>query len=121
MSQPGRAADVFTVQRPWGSFTQFATNESVTVKTITVQPGSRLSLQRHGHRGELWQVLQGPLDITVDDRTWSAAVGELIWVPQGAVHRLGNSGGQPGTLLEVAFGRFDEDDIERLEDDYSRG
>lgn len=106
--------------RPWGGFEQFALNEQVTVKIITVDPGKRLSLQRHESRGELWVVLDVPLDVTVDDRTWSAAPGERVWVPQGALHRLGNSGEKTGRILEVAHGHFDEDDIERLEDDYAR-
>ena len=38
-------------ERPWGHFDQFATNEPVTVKIITVEPGHRLSLQRHHLRG----------------------------------------------------------------------
>ncbi|HKG51037.1 MAG TPA: phosphomannose isomerase type II C-terminal cupin domain [Actinomycetales bacterium] len=110
----------FVSRRPWGAFQQFATNEPVTVKIITVEPGHRLSLQRHAHRGELWQVLDVPIDVEVDGRTWSAEVGEQIWVPLGAVHRMANSGDRPGRLLEIAFGHFDEDDIERLQDDYSR-
>ncbi|WP_040159439.1 phosphomannose isomerase type II C-terminal cupin domain [Mobilicoccus massiliensis] len=113
--------DVFTVERPWGRFENFATNQSVTVKVITVEPGSRLSLQKHAQRAEMWQVLdEAPLDITVDDRQWTAQQGELIWIPLGAVHRMGNSGSRPARILEVGFGHFDEDDIERLEDDYSR-
>lgn len=112
--------DIFAVERPWGAFQQFVSNETVTVKIITVQPGHRLSLQRHEHRGEMWQILDVPIDITVDDRQWSAQVGETVWVPHGSLHRMGNSGSQPGRLLEVAFGHFDEDDIERLEDDYAR-
>ena len=112
--------DIFVVQRPWGQFQQFVSNETVTVKIITVQPGHRLSLQRHQHRGEMWQILDGPIDITVGDRTWPAQPGELVWVPCGATHRMGNSGSRPSRLLEVAFGHFDEDDIERLEDDYAR-
>jgi mannose-6-phosphate isomerase len=112
--------DVFSVERPWGDFEQFVSNETVTVKVITVQPGHRLSLQRHEHRGEMWQVLDGPIDVTVDDRQWRAERGEIVWVPRGAVHRMGNSGSEPGRLLEVGFGHFDENDIERLEDDYSR-
>ena len=120
-SAAGRAADVFVVERPWGRFQQFTHNEAVTVKTITVEPGRRLSLQRHRVRSELWQVLDGPLDITVDGRHWSAPPGELVWVARGAVHRIGNSGAEPGRILEIAFGHFDEDDIERLEDDYARG
>jgi mannose-6-phosphate isomerase len=111
---------MFVVERPWGQFQQFVSNETVTVKIITVEPGHRLSLQRHRHRGEMWQILDGPIDIVVDDRQWQAQPGEVVWVPHGAVHRMGNSGGEPGRLLEVAFGHFDENDIERLEDDYSR-
>jgi len=112
--------DIFAVERPWGKFQQFVSNEQVTVKIITVEPGHRLSLQRHEHRGEMWQILDVPMDITVDDRTWPAQPGEMIWVPSGATHRMGNSGSRPARLLEVAFGHFDEDDIERLQDDYAR-
>jgi mannose-1-phosphate guanylyltransferase/mannose-6-phosphate isomerase len=112
--------DIFVAERPWGTFQQFVSNEQVTVKIITVQPGHRLSLQRHSHRGEMWQVLAVPIDIMVDDRTWTAEAGETVWVPRGSTHRMGNSGSQPGRLLEVAFGHFDEGDIERLQDDYAR-
>ena len=112
--------DIFVAERPWGNFQQFVSNEQVTVKIITVQPGHRLSLQKHDHRGEMWQVLDVPIDITVDDRHWTALPGETVWVPRGATHRMGNSGELPGRLLEVAFGHFDEDDIERLQDDYAR-
>ncbi len=85
-----------------------------------MQPGHRLSLQRHDHRGEMWQVLDVPIQVTVDDRSWLAQPGETVWVPRGATHRMGNPGEQPGRLLEVAFGLFDESDIERLQDDYVR-
>lgn len=112
--------DIFVAERPWGAFQQFVSNEQVTVKIITVQPGHRLSLQRHDHRGEMWAVLDVPIDITVDDREWVAEPGETVWVPRGSVHRMGNSGDRPGRLLEVGFGHFDESDIERLQDDYAR-
>lgn len=112
--------DIVVERRPWGAFEQFVCNEQVTVKLITIQPGQRLSLQRHDLRGEMWQVLDGPIDITLDSRTWSAQTGERVWVPQGAVHRMGNSVNTPARVLEVAFGHFDEDDIRRLEDDYER-
>ena len=106
--------------RPWGHFRQLTHNEQTTVKIITVDPGARLSLQTHEHRGEFWVVLDGPLDITVGERTWSAPRGEEVWIPRGATHRAGNSGTEPGRILEIAHGHFDEDDIVRLEDDYSR-
>ena len=115
-----RCDEVFADQRPWGQFEQFVRNEAVTVKIITVNPGQRLSLQTHGHRDEMWQILDSPLEIQVGDRTWAAQRGERAWVPMGCRHRIANHGKQSGRLLEIAFGVFDEDDIERLEDDYNR-
>ena len=112
--------EIFVQERPWGQFEQFVSNERVTVKIITVQPGHRLSLQTHENRGEFWQVLDGPIEVTVGEQTWAAQPGEKVWVPQGAVHRMANRGETAGRLLEVAFGDFDEADIVRLEDDYAR-
>lgn len=107
-------------ERPWGRFDQYSHNERSTVKIITVEPGRRLSLQRHAQRSEYWVIVDGPVDVTVDDATWAAETGERVWVPVGTVHRLGNSGTAPVRILELGFGEFDEADIERLEDDYSR-
>lgn len=115
-----RRDDVFTVERPWGRFQQFTLNEATTVKTITVEPGQRLSLQRHRHRSELWQILDGALEITRDDEVFTAVAGEMVWVPVGTVHRMANRTQEAARLLEVGFGTFDEDDIERLQDDYDR-
>lgn len=115
-----RCDEVFVAERPWGKFQQFLSNEAVTVKIITVNPGHRLSLQTHGHRDEMWQVLDVPIDIQIDDHIWTAQPGERIWAPQGCRHRMGNSGTEPGRVLEIAFGDFDESDIERLQDDYAR-
>jgi mannose-1-phosphate guanylyltransferase/mannose-6-phosphate isomerase len=111
---------VFVEERPWGRFQQFVANRPVTVKTITVDPGCRLSLQRHQHREELWHVLDGLADVHVDGVEQTLGAGAMLMVPRGAAHRLGNSGSVPVRVLEIAFGHFDEDDIERLEDDYSR-
>ncbi len=106
--------------RPWGDFEQFTLNERTTVKVITVEPGARLSKQRHDHRGEFWKVLDGPMQIEVDGESWMAQSGDDIWVPQGATHRMSNPTSEPARILEIAYGHFDELDIERLEDDYSR-
>lgn len=107
-------------RRPWGRFEQLTLNERTTVKVITVEPGQRLSLQHHERRAEFWQVLDGPLDVTVGADSWQAQAGERLWIPQGTVHRLGNPGDTAGRVLEIAYGDFDECDIVRLEDDYER-
>ena len=111
---------VFVSERPWGQFQQFVQNECVTVKIITVEPGHRLSLQRHGRRSEMWHILDAPIDIEIEGKRWTAQPGDQVWAPTGALHRMGNSGTVSGRILEIAFGDFDEADIERLEDDYTR-
>ncbi|MCU1679166.1 MAG: mannose-6-phosphate isomerase, type 2 [Frankiales bacterium] len=112
--------DVHRDERPWGHFERFTLNTTSTVKCITVDPGHRLSLQRHEGRDEWWTVLDSPLDVEIDGRAWTAMPGERIWIPRGTAHRVGNTGSTPARFLEVAFGHFDEDDIERLDDDYTR-
>jgi mannose-1-phosphate guanylyltransferase/mannose-6-phosphate isomerase len=107
-------------ERPWGRFEQFVHNEAVTVKIITVAPGQRLSLQSHTQRDELWQVIDGHADVEVAGKAEIHAAGGRAWIPRGSTHRLGNSGTTPVRVLEIAFGHFDEEDIERLVDDYNR-
>ena len=117
---PASPPDAVTERRPWGEFTQLCLNEPVTVKIITVAAGAELSLQRHRHRAELWVALDPTLRVEVDGRAWRPAVGERVWIPAGAAHRLAAPGAQGGRVLEVAFGRFDEADIERFSDRYGR-
>ena len=48
-------------------------------------------------------------------------MGESIYVPLGAVHRLENRGEEPVVLIEVQIGSYlGEDDIVRYEDKYRR-
>lgn len=119
-ARPPPLATIGHSERPWGSFEQFVHNEAVTVKIITVSPHQRLSLQRHTQRDEFWQVIDGPADIEVGGEATSVLTGERAWIPRGCTHRLGNSGTATVRILEIAFGHFDEEDIERLDDDYDR-
>ena len=107
------------VIRPWGSFMQYARNHRVTVSLMTVAPGQRLSLQSHRQRAELWIALDDHALIQVGDEIIQAAAGQEVWIPAGVQHRLSSSG--PATrVLEVAFGSWRQDDIQRYADDYQR-
>jgi mannose-1-phosphate guanylyltransferase/mannose-6-phosphate isomerase len=120
-AQADRTAEhqILTEQRPWGGFERFTWNERSTVKIIHVAPGQRLSLQRHRHRDELWVALDPGAVFEVAGRRIEPEVGERVLIRAGDTHRLGSSG--PAVrVLEIAFGDFDEDDIERLEDAYGR-
>jgi mannose-6-phosphate isomerase len=110
---------IFQDERPWGNFRQFSLNHPTTVKILTVAAGGTLSLQVHKLRDELWIVLDDGLRIQVDDRVVDPSVGDEIVIMRGQQHRLSSLGAQ-GRVLEIGFGHFDEDDIERVEDAYGR-
>src|SRR4029079_14793487 len=79
--------DVLTVERPRGSFDVLLSNAPATVKVITVAAGQRLSLQRHQSRDEMWQVLDGLVDVEVDGQRTRPGPGQRVWVRRGATHR----------------------------------
>jgi len=105
--------------RPWGQFRRYTCDEPSTVKLITVEAGQPLSLQRHANRDELWIVLDEGLVVQVGDEIRSATAGDEFFIPRGVVHRV-TGGDRRGRFVEICFGDFDEDDIERLEDRYGR-
>ena len=110
------------VDKPWGSFDQYALNAPCTVKILTCNPGQMLSLQRHHHRSELWVALDAGVIVELDGRVITPDRGAEIWLPAGCVHRLSCASQTTHAVrvLEVSFGTFDENDIERLEDVYGR-
>jgi mannose-1-phosphate guanylyltransferase/mannose-6-phosphate isomerase len=107
------------IVRPWGAFQQYAFNEECTVSLMTVTPGQRLSLQAHTGRAELWVVLDDGAEIQVGEEILHPAAGDEIWIPANTKHRLG-SRGPAVRVLEVAFGNWQQSDIERFADDYAR-
>ncbi|MCJ8346331.1 phosphomannose isomerase type II C-terminal cupin domain [bacterium] len=111
----------YSENRPWGSFTHLYDTKYTKVKTITVQPGQRLSLQSHKHRSEHWTVVQGIATVWLGDTIQDLQVGESTFIAVGTKHRLQNKTDQIVEIIEVQTGTyFGEDDIFRYEDDYNR-
>ncbi|MDD1724078.1 MAG: cupin domain-containing protein, partial [Methanospirillum sp.] len=109
------------VYRPWGSYVGLEIGTGFQIKRITVEPGKRLSLQRHHHRSEHWVVVHGAADVELDGQSLFIRPGESTFVPAGVMHRLSNSGKIPLEVIEVQIGEYlEEDDIERVEDDFKR-
>ena len=109
------------VFRPWGSYDSVDSGSNYQVKRITVNPGARLSLQRHKHRAEHWVVVEGLASVHVDGVDHLLNANDSIYIPVGAVHCLANETDETLHLVEVQSGSYlGEDDIERLEDLYGR-
>ncbi len=109
-------------ERPWGSYTVLDESApTFKVKLLEVEPGQRLSYQRHAHRNEHWVIVEGTARVTLDGAVLDLGTGQAIDIPLGSAHRVANPGTSPLVLVEVQRGDyFGEDDIERLEDDFGR-
>lgn len=108
-------------ERPWGRYVKFYQEFGVWVKRVEVNPGCRLSLQKHRQRSEKWIIVEGSGRVVLEGADRDVGKGDVIDIAVGEVHRIGNTGEVPLVFIEVACGEYlGEDDIIRLQDDYER-
>jgi cytidyltransferase-like protein len=107
------------VARPWGWYRVIDQGKGYKVKELEILPGKRLSMQRHKHRAERWNVVQGTCTIITDykrevqSRDLSAhdmpyTVNKMVW------HQACNNTTTSCKIIEVQIGDIcEESDIER--------
>jgi mannose-6-phosphate isomerase-like protein (cupin superfamily) len=94
-----------------------------------VKPGARLSWQYHSRRAEIWRVVEGPVGIVCSNTDEEGELvcydtGETIFLEKGERHRL--IGLEYWGVVAEFWQHTDpdhpsgEDDIIRVQDDYSR-
>ena len=109
------------VYRPWGYYDSIDNGIGFQVKRISVNPGAKLSLQKHLHRAEHWVVVKGVATITCGKKTINLKNNQSTYIPKGEVHRLENLQETPLEIIEIQTGEYlGEDDIIRFEDVYNR-
>ena len=110
-------------ERPWGYYRVIHEIGAHTkVKELTVDPGQRLSMQRHRERAEHWFVSEGTATVyTIDERTTDAELQgvygphQYVHINNYAWHQLCNEGTEPLKVVEIQYGtNCVEADIERL-------
>ena len=114
--------------RPWGWYEtieeHYYTEHHRTgfkVKKIGVHSHKRLSLQKHRQRSEHWVILTGKAKVRIGDDEHILFRNQSVYIPTGTLHRIENVGDEPLEFIEVQIGDYlDEDDIERIEDDFGR-
>ena len=126
--------------RPWGYFDWIfdsrvlglkedagQTGQGFIVKTLFVNPGARLSDQRHTGRSESWFVQSGTPTVYLErvgsvKEILQLKEGDMVDVPAQTWHRLSAENSmEPVRITEVWYGKvLDEFDIERRNDDYGR-
>src|SRR4029077_13467417 len=86
------ATDHKRVHRPWGYYESIDKGERFQVKRIVVIPGGILSLQKHRHRAENGLFARGTAEVTIGERVRAVHENESVYIPIGAVHRMGDQG-----------------------------
>jgi len=136
--------------RPWGGFyvideaqaalfvqhyfaeenlSELKITNKLSPKILIVGPHQRLSWQYHHRRAEIWKCIDGTVGVMTsntdkEDIRHTLKVGDIIKLKQGERHRLIGLDGW-GIVAEIwqhtdESNPSDEDDIVRLQDDYSR-
>ena len=107
--------------RPWGKYTNLFNGKGFLVKELVINSKSSISLQKHNHRSEYWNIISGKPKITIDNKKFFKKVNETAFIPQGAKHRIENFFMKPVKIMEVQTGSIlKETDIVRYKDIYGR-
>lgn len=111
-------------ERPWGEYCvlydEAVAGRATKVKELTVEPGKRLSLQKHKSRNEFWHIVEGRCDVQLSLASGynlparTLGVHERIDIMAGEWHQLSNPYNTPCKIVEIQYGgECEEEDIER--------
>lgn len=108
------------VERTWGYYRVLHEVPGTKVKELTINPGQKLSMQRHKHRAEYWHVTEGRCIIeSMSNARYHYPTKELTehhsyHIPKKEWHQLSNPFDQPCRIVEIQYGtECSEADIER--------
>ena len=109
-------------ERPWGYYRVLHEVPGLKVKELTVNPGKKLSMQKHQYRNEFWIVSEGIAGLTSLDNLGRNEESRTIFLKEHDQttilkekwHQLVNNTEHPVKIVEIQYGeKCDEDDIER--------
>ena len=111
-----------TTERTWGTYRVIHDGETYRVKELVIDPTKSLSNQYHDHRDEVWNVVEGsvemiiqPVDESTEPEVITLHEQETYRIPKKTWHKVyNNSIDKPAKVIEIWFGDYlDESDITR--------
>jgi len=108
-----------TTERAWGRYTVLDKGEGWQVKQLEFYEEHALSDQRHFKRSEHWHVVDGVINMFLEDKSGNRTShllvpGDSIDIPVGYWHKAVNLDNKSAKVIEVWMGQeLTEDDIER--------
>lgn len=110
-------------ERRWGTYrvlddSYYADGHHSLTKSITLNPGKKISYQIHHHRSETWTFVQGEGILVLDGLEQKVKAGDTVVIPVGHLHAI--KAISELTFIEVQAGNpLIEEDIERFEWEWS--
>ena len=114
------------VDRAWGHYRELYQGTGFAVKELVIAPHSKLSMQRHKHRSETWNIVSGNAKVLTNWRTDDPFEGGTLTtlhpdnpfnINSGTWHQGFNDTDEPAHIVEIwkgDSGKLNEEDIERL-------
>ena len=109
--------------RTWGYYKVLYEGEGYKVKELVINPHSSLSMQRHEHRSETWNVVKGECYVILDNGIHrenkikhKLKEHKGIFIPVNTWHKGINESDNPAHIIEIWRGEsslLNENDIER--------
>lgn len=115
------------VERDWGYYRELYKGEDFQVKELVINPHSKLTMQKHQHRSETWNIVHGKAHLKMSHSLMNPFDGCTVYklhpnnpvdVPIGVWHQGCNDSDKPAHIVEIWKGKtafLTEDDIERYD------
>ena len=107
--------------RKWGYYKDLYMGEGFKVKELVIEPFSCLSMQRHEHRSELWNLVSGSAEIHMgigeEKMIYELNRNASVLIEKGEWHMGCNMTDKPAHIVEIWRGNTEElteKDIERI-------
>ena len=88
---------------------------SQSLAEALVEPGEVTALHRHRQTEELYFVVEGSAEMTLDERQFAVSAGDTICIAPGTAHRIRNTGAGRLRILCCCTPAYRDDDTELLQ------
>ena len=114
-------------EREWGHYRELYSGDGFAVKELVIAPHSKLSMQRHQHRSETWNLVSGEAHILMSTNNVDPYDGahrvqlhyaNPVDIPRRTWHQGVNNTNKPAHIVEIWKGPsklLSESDIERFD------
>lgn len=98
--------------RAWGKYKVLNKGYGYIIKEVIIYPGKEMSLHKHRYRSEHWAVVEGTVEITIDNNIANYKPNTSVFVPEGSYHRIANRTNKNIVIIETEIGKYiNEGDI----------